>query len=221
MDPTQNHLQENFTPQQLKTILSLYSPPLKWLEQKGREVYGDHFRFFERDKFLLFQLICYFLKDEKHAVQFKIHLHKGILLNGPVGCGKTSLMFLMRFLESQQNRFVLRSCREISFDFIKDGYNVIQKYSRNNFQKNQQIVYCFDDLGTENNLKYFGNECNVMAEILLSRYDLFISHKTVTHLTTNLSASEIENAYGNRVRSRMREMLNLISFDKNTTDKRK
>ena len=52
-----------------------------------------------------------------------------------------------------------------------------------------------------------------MAEILLSRYDLFIS-KTKTHITTNLSATEIEKKnYGNRVRSRLREMVNLIAFE--------
>jgi DNA replication protein DnaC len=59
-----------------------------------------------------------------------------------------------------------------------------------------------------------------MAEILLSRYDLFISKGIPTHLTTNLSASEIEEKYGNRVRSRMREMFNLVAFDKNVQDKR-
>lgn len=79
---------------------------------------------------------------------------------------------------------------------------------------------CFDDLRTENNLKYFGNECNVMAEILLSRYDIFTTKKIQTHITTNLSASEIEKQYGNRVRSRLREMINLIAFDKNILDKR-
>jgi hypothetical protein len=64
------------------------------------------------------------------------------------------------------------------------------------------------------------NGCNVMAEIILSRYDLFISRKVITHITTNLSASEIETMYGNRVRSRFRAMLNLIAFDKTTQDKR-
>ena len=65
-----------------------------------------------------------------------------------------------------------------------------------------------------------GNECNVMAEILLSRYDIFISKKLQTHITTNLSATEIEKHYGNRVRSRLREMVNLIAYDKSTPDKR-
>jgi len=60
-----------------------------------------------------------------------------------------------------------------------------------------------------------------MGEILLSRYDLFINKKIVTHLTTNLSATEIENAYGNRVRSRLRQLCNLVAFDKVSKDKRK
>jgi hypothetical protein len=59
-----------------------------------------------------------------------------------------------------------------------------------------------------------------MGEILLSRYDLFINKKIITHITTNLSASEIEAAYGNRVRSRLRQMLNLIAFNPVTKDKR-
>jgi hypothetical protein len=70
-------------------------------------------------------------------------------------------------------------------------------------------------------LKYYGNECNIMGEILLSRYDIFISQDMITHITTNLSASEIENAYGSRVRSRMREIFNLISFGQATQDKRR
>jgi DNA replication protein DnaC len=40
------------------------------------------------------------------------------------------------------------------------------------------------------------------------------------HITTNLSASEIENAYGSRVRSRMREMFNLIAIEQVVQDKR-
>ncbi|WP_394706709.1 hypothetical protein [uncultured Draconibacterium sp.] len=59
-----------------------------------------------------------------------------------------------------------------------------------------------------------------MGEILLSGYDLFISEKMMTHITTNLSASEIEQRYGNRVRSRMLAMFNLLDYNKNVLDKR-
>jgi DNA replication protein DnaC len=60
-----------------------------------------------------------------------------------------------------------------------------------------------------------------MAEILTNRYEHFVESKAITHITTNLSASEIEKAYGNRVRSRLRQMFNLIAFDKDSIDKRR
>ena len=75
-------------------------------------------------------------------------------------------------------------------------------------------------MGTENNFKYYGNECNVLGEILLSRYDLFVSHRIKTHLTTNLSASEIDRYYSRRTRSRLREMMNLLAVPGNWKDKR-
>jgi len=37
----------------------------------------------------------------------------------------------------------------------------------------------------------------------------------------HLSASEIEKQYGNRVRSRLREMVNLVAFSRDVEDKRK
>jgi energy-coupling factor transporter ATP-binding protein EcfA2 len=198
-----------------------YDHALSYLQTQGIKYFGSHFKIHEADIPLIKKLLCYFLKDEATASQLSINLNKGILLTGPVGCGKTSLMFLMRFFLPYESRYILKSCRDISFEFIKDGYPIISKYSHHSFKNNQPLAYCFDDMGTENNLKLYGNECNTMAEILLSRYDLFISRKLLTHITTNLSASEIETLYGNRVRSRMRELFNLIAFEKDANDKRK
>jgi len=142
---------------------------------------------YPEDHELVQKLLTWFLQDEQQAKQFNINLHKGILLTGPIGCGKTSLMSLMRLLVPQP----------------------------------QPHTQCFDDLGAESTFKYYGYQCNVMGEILLSRYDHFISNHMLTHATTNLSASELEDYYGNRVRSRMREMFNLIAFDGGAKDKRK
>jgi energy-coupling factor transporter ATP-binding protein EcfA2 len=212
---------ESSMQQLIKIIVSRYNDTLTAIENKGKEFYGEKFRLYKSDLPVLCQLISYFKRDEEITTQLNIDLHKGIVLNGPIGSGKTSLLNLMRQLQPAQERFIIRSCRDVSFEFIKEGYEVIHKYSNHSFSQDQPRIYCFDDLGVENNLKFYGNECNIMAEILLSRYDQFISRKLITHVTTNLSASEIEAAYGNRVRSRMREMMNLISFDKETKDKRK
>lgn len=214
--------QNNSTPPQEKTIQSHYSyeEVINWLEIKGREIYWSNFKIHEIDYPVIYKLIAYYLRDEQACLNFGVDINKGILLSGPIGCGKTAIMNLMKFISKTEHKYYVKPCRDISFEFIQDGYQTIHKYSNGKLHQADPKIICFDDLGTESNLKYFGNECNVMAEILLSRYDIFISKRIPTHLTTNLSASEIETHYGLRVRSRLRQMVNLISYDKNTIDKR-
>lgn len=197
-----------------------YQELIVWLEKKGIEIYGSHFKILENDYPIVFKLIAYFLRDEATCFQYNISLDKGILLSGPIGCGKTSLINLMKYIAPTEHKFFVKPCRDISFEFIQDGYQIIHKYSKGKLYESEPKTICFDDLGTENNLKYYGNECNVMAEILLSRYDIYTAKRIQTHITTNLSASEIETHYGNRVRSRLREICNLIAFDNKTKDKR-
>jgi len=197
-----------------------YEEVISWIEKKGVELYGKDFTISESDHPVVYRLIAYFLKDEETAFRYNLDLGKGILLSGPVGCGKTSLLNIMKYLTPVPHKFSVKPCRDISFEFIKDGYEVIHRYANGKLYTSEPKIYCFDDLGVENNLKYYGNECNVMAEVLLSRYDIFITKRIPTHITTNLSASEIEQHYGIRVRSRLREIMNLIAYDKNTKDKR-
>lgn len=193
---------------------------MAFIGAKGKELLNPDFKVHAEDYEIIFQLLIYFLKDEKNCEKYGISLRKGILLSGPVGCGKTSLMNLVKLALPSEQRYIVKSCREISFEFIQDGYSTIRKYSNLSFNKDLPKVYCFDDLGTENNLKYYGNDCNVMAEIMLSRYDLFISRRMITHITTNLNGDEIEETYGIRVRSRLREQFNLIAYPFDAKDKR-
>ena len=197
-----------------------YQEIITWIEKKGVELYGNHFKILETDYPIIYKLIAYFLHDEQTCFQYNINLNKGILLSGPIGCGKTSIMNIMKYLTPTENKFYVKPCRDISFEFIQDGYQIIHKYSKGKLYEFEPKTICFDDLGTENNLKYYGNECNVMAEILLIRYDVYIAKRIQTHITTNLSASEIETQYGNRVRSRMRELFNLIAYNNTSKDKR-
>ena len=193
---------------------------LNYIQHKGKEKYGPQFFIRKEDVPLILKLLYYFTNNEEKAKEHNIDLHKGIMLSGPIGCGKTTLLELMKLIAVPEKKYFFTTAREVSFEFIQEGYEVIQRYSKGIPGLHTKRNFAFDDLGTERNLKYYGNECNIMAEILLSRYDLFIQNGFTTHITTNLSATELEDYYGNRVRSRLRNMCNLIFFDKEAVDKR-
>ncbi|MFD3003148.1 ATPase [Pontibacter toksunensis] len=219
-ETTVNPSEETAQPEEGKQSLD-FAQRLAFLERKGKELYGEHFRLYGEDYPLLEKLLAYAAGDRLSAERQGLSLRKGLLLSGPIGCGKTSLMTLLRLFLPPQERYRVKSCREVSFEFHREGYEVIQRYTQpppGSLLK--ASAYLFDDLGTESSGKHYGNTCNVMGEVLLSRYDQFVLWGVKTHLTTNLSTSEIEKAYGKRVRSRMREMFNLVSFDKGAKDKR-
>jgi energy-coupling factor transporter ATP-binding protein EcfA2 len=191
-----------------------------FLESRGKTTLNPSFKIYEEDHELIQKLLAYFTNNQQACQKHAISLRKGLMLSGPVGCGKTTLMRLFNTLLLPQFKYQVKPCRDISFEFNRDGYSVIHKYSTSSYSRGQHKLYCFDDLGTENHLKFYGVECNVMAEILLSCYDQFCAQGLQTHLTTNLTSMDIEEQYGKRVRSRMREMFNLLAFDAGSRDKR-
>lgn len=217
--------QEGSTPMRTKATQTRYDYHhfLKLLEQRGQNLYGPHFAIADIDRPVVLKLLAYLLRDEPVALDEGIDLDKGVMLTGRIGCGKTSLMRIFASLSPESCKPTILSCRDISFEFSRLGFDAIARYSKNAFYPYTNIprTHCFDDLGLETPITFWGNSCNVMAEILLSRYDLFISHKMITHVTTNLNSEELEAIYGNRLRSRMRAMFNLVSFHPETTDKRR
>ncbi|MEP2771671.1 MAG: ATPase [Fulvivirga sp.] len=201
----------------------IFTEVTAYLQKFGQQTYGQHFKIIEEDFETIYKLFVYFYQDERLAEKLNIKLHKGILLTGPIGCGKTTLMNLLKHIHPPHKQLVMVPTRKIAFEFAEHGIKTIHKYTTQSFKSHGSEVipraYCFDDLGVETSLPHFGNKLNIMAEILLSRYDIFIAHQMLSHFTTNLSALEVEELYGNRVRSRLREMANLITF-KSSVDKR-
>lgn len=197
-----------------KQLLYDFSKILVYLEAKGKMLFGKDFMLYEEDREILYMLSNYFIKDEHNCEKYGIDIHKGLLISGPVGCGKTSFIKLLPHIVPFEKVFVTIPTRNIVFAFNHLGFKTIEDFGNNGF-------YCFDDLGVEPAGRFYAQECNVMGEIVLSRYELFKRHKTKTHVTTNLNSEEIEERYGERVRSRMRSMFNLIAFNEGTIDKRK
>lgn len=145
---------------------------------------------------------------------FTSESEKGLMLFGGVGAGKTFLMNI--FSANPKASYGVISCREVSALYTKEGYESIRQFYaiskgyRNGFG-HHEYGKCFDDLGEEKNKKYFGNELNVMEDIIESRYNNKGLWK-YTHITTNLTVQQIEEIYGKRVRSRMREMFEIVDF---------
>ena len=198
-----------------------FKTSIRFLEARGKILFGRHFKIHKEDYELLYKLVTYFIEDQRVATKLEIDLNKGILLSGPVGCGKTTLMRLLPHLVPHKRHYqsTLMPCRNIVFGFNNLGYKIIEDYA-------DTKAYCFDDLGVESIGRHYGKDCNVMGEILITRYEVIMNQKLShraqlrCHITTNLNSLEIEERYGERVRSRMREMFNLISFDENSSDKR-
>jgi len=170
------------------------------------------------------RLLAYFTADEPTQAALSIDSAKGILLLGPVGCGKTAAL---RFFERNTRApYRIVPARDVARRFLTEGFAVLDRYGAQAFVQRgseaaRPITHCFDDLGVEQNARLYGNECNVLAEILLDRYDKFVTHQMRTHLTSNLNAPELETLYGDRLRSRLREMCNVLNFPAAAPDRRK
>lgn len=174
----------------------------------------------------IFDALCYYFTGDKRFEELSpdLSLKKGIMLYGAIGCGKTEMM---RVISKNTFRpFIINPVRKITDAYAdkKGGVQALKEYS------SMLEVYphlnlgiancgrCFDDLGTEENRKNFGNEINVMQDILYKIYDERLAGNF--HLTTNLTTDEIEEYYGKRIRSRMREMFNVLEFPDNAPDRR-
>lgn len=194
-----------------------YNQTKHMFEYEFMKTQGRKFEYDESNSSIMDQLFRYFSNDKT----FKGDLSKGIMLIGNVGCGKSAIM--ESFKSNSRQSYIIDSCRKISFDFSKNGFDNIEKFTevlrtvRDRFGFYER-GHCFDDFGAESIRKHYGDTANVMEEILTTRYDM--RRHNMTHCTTNLTGEEIEEIYGQRLKSRFYEMFNTFVFV-NSIDRRK
>lgn len=188
----------------------------------AEQVFEKYREFYAIDKYNIdvVKNLCYYFTND---TRFYGNLQKGLLLFGGVGIGKTTLMHF--FKRNPRATYKVVSCRDIESDFSSEGEKSVRICSFNiaipeNEFLQREIGFCFDDLGTEANAKFYGKEKNVMAEILLNRYDNRLPFY-FTHVTTNLSHDEVKEQYGLRAYDRLKEMFNIISFPTEAKSRRK
>jgi hypothetical protein len=182
----------------------------------------EYFVIDEDNKEIFEMLLMYFSNDPAFELSGEYSLKKGILINGPTGCGKTKLMKI--FGHNTFRPFITTSARTIADAYQEDGVDALNKYSsllpvypQRNFGFDA-IGHCFDDLGTEDDKKNYGNQVNVLQDVIYKVYDQELTGWF--HMTTNLGGTEIDSIYGARIRSRMREMFNQIMFAPAAKDRR-
>lgn len=177
-------------------------------------------------------LCCYFVGDEERFKKIASllsvdnpSLSKGILLCGNFGTGKTDIMKL--FAKNNRQVYYMRMSKDICSAFLRSKDKSIPEDYLEPFKLaiNDTATFCqplagmcIDEIGAESVKNSFGNVSNVIGDLIEARYNsgytgLFL------HGTTNLSAKELNDFYGERVTSRMRQIFNFIELPGN--DRRK
>lgn len=201
-----------------------------FMVQRIGQMFAPDFQIDTHNQSCFEQLFWYFTGQHEN---FKGDPHKGILAVGQKGTGKTLAMVVMQhmleFLDKSgqfqgvtfKPHYKLVKCTEIKSEFSEQetgGMRTLKQY------KTRHVVFCFDDLGEEidaNNklAQHYGNQINVMENILTTRAELFKVHRTITHGTSNYPIQKPDGSreyfsefYGPRVADRAKEMFNTIVF---------
>lgn len=174
---------------------------LDLMKQNCSSQFDRYFQQDEDNKHMIVT-ICYFMsRDERFETELKFDLNKGLLISGVSGLGKTFLFELVK--NNPLNPVKIISMIDVADAVKEEGFYHIQRRS-------ERIVY-LDDVGTEQaTINYFGTKINWFKDFIEKIYPVKSSFKNLV-ISTNLNANDLEENYGSRVRSRMREMFNVIN----------
>lgn len=132
----------------------------------------------------------------------------GILINGQVGNGKTTMVlalreamiWLKRNFSDTLPTLRLTDAREVTRAAADD-----EEFTK---LMNTPLL-AIDDAGKEAaEVMHYGNSLLPMTELLEYRYE----HQLFTILTSNVTVDELAEKYGERVFDRLIEMMNVITF---------
>lgn len=149
----------------------------------------------------LITAICYFLsEDPKFETDLGYDPNKGLLIRGVSGIGKTHLVRCVE--DNDLNPVLVLSMLEITDTVASTGEYHIQLGHR-------KVIY-LDDVGTEEAVvNHYGTKISFFknfVEMVYLRNQVF--NKLM--VSTNNSFQQLEEKYGFRVRSRIKDMFNII-----------
>jgi hypothetical protein len=171
------------------------------------------------NEFIYHEACRYFAADDSCAWD----LNKGLYIYGDTGVGKTIFLRIFHNLmkapgieeHSGKNGFELYTVNDIIDGYSEYGH-VFWKNKNLNVKSEsypKPIHIAIDDLGQNSRTaSYFGNQIDVISELIQRRYYAYTDNYVLTHASSNIMPSEIKEVYGKFSASRMREMFNVIPF---------
>lgn len=172
---------------------------MKWASQHE---YGKPLIVNEHNRKLISALCFFVSEDERFETELGFSFKKGLLIRGISGLGKTHLVQCIQ--KNELNPVLILSMIEIADTMKHEG-----EYQIN--LGNKKVIY-LDDVGTEEaTVNHYGTKINFFKNFIEMVY-LRNEGKSFNKLmmSTNNSFDEIEEKYGFRVRSRMRDMFNVL-----------
>lgn len=143
--------------------------------------------------------LAYFLsRDPRFESELGYSLNRGLMIMGDPGLGKTETLKAVSV--NKRLPLAIVSMLEIA-DHVKETGSC-------ELNLNRTVV--IDDIGTEPvPVKYYGTEINWFKEFIEIVYLRQSSYENLI-ITTNLGGDRIQELYSYRVRSRLRDMFNVI-----------
>ena len=140
----------------------------------------------------------------------------GLLLTGPCGTGKTTLMLAIRelithlFKNGTLGRMGIEINPEMPLLSAKDIINQVVK--NQNLYRRHDILF-IDDLGHEpTEIMSYGMIYTPIIDLLEARYKM----QKYTLITTNLKSKALREKYGERIADRFNEMMEIVEFNGET-----
>lgn len=180
-----------------------YFKCMQYLQQQGRNLYGNSYRIHPSQRQQVFRLLVYATANKEECKLYGIDLQKGLLVTGPENSGKTSLMHLLKPLFQTKHQYLIRSSREVAVCCNRFGKYTLQQYL------SPSSHYCFDDLGMQPRAVNTINNCEIMKELLQFR---LLHAADYTHISTRLNKAAIVEKYGKDFTQLLYCKLNHIEF---------
>ena len=157
---------------------------------------------FDNQTGLLIKTVCFYLSnDHRFETELGFSFKKGLLFRGVSGLGKTHIVKCVQYNEFKPIQIL--SMLDITETVKREGEVCIDTTGH---------LY-LDDVGTESpEVNHFGTKINFFKNFIEKYY---MSNKSYNRLiiSTNCDFDTLEDKYGFRVRSRIREMFNVIYLE--------